>query len=69
MREILDPADYGLWLDPRAEVNGLLALLRPFLAESMIAIPLSPILPPRSSLGVVPDDNNLDHVSTLPLPS
>ncbi len=38
---ILDPVDYGQWLDRRARVDGLLALLRPFPEEAMTAFPVS----------------------------
>ena len=40
---VLDPADYELWLDPDVrDPERLAALLRPFPAEEMEAIPVSP---------------------------
>jgi putative SOS response-associated peptidase YedK len=43
MPVILDPRDYGLWLDPMlANLAELRALLRPFPAAAMAAYPVSP---------------------------
>ena len=40
---ILPPDDYDLWLDPKVQdPDRLAALLRPFPAEEMVAIPVSP---------------------------
>jgi putative SOS response-associated peptidase YedK len=40
---VLDPADYGLWLDPAmTDTARLLPLLRPYPAEEMVAVPVSP---------------------------
>jgi putative SOS response-associated peptidase YedK len=40
---VLDPADYALWLDPEVtDPSRLLPLLRPYPAEEMVAIPVSP---------------------------
>jgi putative SOS response-associated peptidase YedK len=41
MPVILDPADYGQWLDPHAGSDDLLTLLRPFSEEAMTAFPAS----------------------------
>jgi putative SOS response-associated peptidase YedK len=41
MPVILDPADYGQWLDPRASAADLLALLRPAQEDALTAIPVS----------------------------
>jgi putative SOS response-associated peptidase YedK len=41
MPVILDPADYGQWLDPRAGADDLLALLRPAPDEVMTAVAVS----------------------------
>jgi putative SOS response-associated peptidase YedK len=41
MPAILNPVDYGQWLDPRAGIEGLLVLLRPFPADEMTAFPVS----------------------------
>jgi putative SOS response-associated peptidase YedK len=41
MPVILDPADYGQWLDPRAGADDLRALLRPFGDEAMTTIAVS----------------------------
>jgi putative SOS response-associated peptidase YedK len=41
MPVILDPADYGQWLDVRAGADELLALLRPFPEEALTAFPVS----------------------------
>jgi putative SOS response-associated peptidase YedK len=38
MPVILDPADYGQWLDPRTGLADLLTLLRPFSEEAMAAM-------------------------------
>jgi putative SOS response-associated peptidase YedK len=40
MRVILDPEDYGQWLDPRAAAVELLTLMRPFSADAMTAFPV-----------------------------
>ena len=37
----LDPANCGQWLDPRAGMEDLLALLRPFRAEVMTTFQVS----------------------------
>jgi putative SOS response-associated peptidase YedK len=43
MPVILDPPDYGLWLDPAVQdVELIQSLLRPYPAEAMIAYPVSP---------------------------
>ena len=42
MPVILDPSAYDLWLDPEAREEDLHAVLRPFPAERMIAVPVSP---------------------------
>jgi putative SOS response-associated peptidase YedK len=40
---VLDPADYERWLDPDLKDPAALApLLRPFPAEAMVAVPVSP---------------------------
>jgi putative SOS response-associated peptidase YedK len=40
---VLDAADYALWLDPEVmDPNRLLPLLRPYPAEEMVALPVSP---------------------------
>jgi putative SOS response-associated peptidase YedK len=41
MPVILDPADYGQWLDPRTGADDLLTLLRPAPEEAVTAIPVS----------------------------
>ncbi len=41
MPVILDPAQYGQWLDPGAGVQGLRAQHSPFRAEEMTALPVS----------------------------
>ncbi len=41
MPVILDPADYGQWLDPRAGAEELLTLLRPAPEEALMAIAVS----------------------------
>jgi putative SOS response-associated peptidase YedK len=41
MPVILDPANYGQWLDPRAGADDLLALLRPAPDEVITAIAVS----------------------------
>ena len=41
MPVIVKPEDYALWLDPRAAASSLRALLGPFPAERMEAIPVS----------------------------
>jgi hypothetical protein len=38
---ILDPADYGQWLDPRTDAEVLLQLLRPAPEEGMTAVAVS----------------------------
>jgi putative SOS response-associated peptidase YedK len=43
MPVIIGPADYGRWLDPRAQQPGQLRpLLRPYPAEEMAAYPVRP---------------------------
>jgi putative SOS response-associated peptidase YedK len=42
MPVILDRASYDLWLDPGARADDLQRILRPFPAEEMIAVPVSP---------------------------
>ena len=42
MPVILDPAAYDLWLDPSAREDDLHRVLRPFPAERMSAVPVSP---------------------------
>ena len=40
---VLDPADFALWLDPQVtDPARLLPLLRPYPAEEMVAVPVSP---------------------------
>jgi putative SOS response-associated peptidase YedK len=41
MPMILDPGDYGQWLDPRAGVDDLMTLLRPFPDEALTAFPVT----------------------------
>jgi putative SOS response-associated peptidase YedK len=41
MPVILDPANYGQWLDPRASANDLLQLLRPAPEQWMTAVAVS----------------------------
>jgi putative SOS response-associated peptidase YedK len=41
MPVILEPADYGQWLDPRTGADDLVALLRPAPEEAVTAIPVS----------------------------
>jgi len=41
MPAILDPADFGTWLDPKASAEALTALLRPYPAELMLSHPVS----------------------------
>ena len=40
MPVILAPADYGTWLDPQTPIEALQALLRPYPAEGMVAVPV-----------------------------
>ena len=40
MPVILAPADYETWLDPQTPVEALQALLRPYPAEGMVAVPV-----------------------------
>jgi putative SOS response-associated peptidase YedK len=43
MPVVLDPADYERWLDPALQdAVALFPLLRPYPAEEMVAIPVSP---------------------------
>jgi putative SOS response-associated peptidase YedK len=42
MPVILERAAYGLWLDPEADPGALQALLKPFPAGAMAAVPVSP---------------------------
>jgi putative SOS response-associated peptidase YedK len=44
MPVILDPADYGQWLDQRTDAEDLLQLLRPAPEEAMTAIAVSSFL-------------------------
>jgi putative SOS response-associated peptidase YedK len=41
MPVILAPEDYWTWLDPKTPLEQLQALLRPFPAEGMVAVPVS----------------------------
>jgi putative SOS response-associated peptidase YedK len=40
MPVILAPEDYGTWLDPKTVPEQLHALLRPYPAEAMVAVPV-----------------------------
>jgi putative SOS response-associated peptidase YedK len=40
MPVILAPGDYGTWLDPKTPAVTLQALLRPYPAEAMEAVPV-----------------------------
>ena len=40
MPVILASADYGTWLDPTTPAEALQALLRPYPAEAMVAVPV-----------------------------
>jgi putative SOS response-associated peptidase YedK len=40
MPVILAPEDYGTWLDPKTPPEQLQALLRPYQAEAMVAVPV-----------------------------
>jgi putative SOS response-associated peptidase YedK len=44
MPVILDPKDYGLWLDPEADLAAEKKLLRPFPANRMDSYPVSRIV-------------------------
>ncbi|HEY7510907.1 MAG TPA: SOS response-associated peptidase [Vicinamibacteria bacterium] len=62
---VLDPADYDLWLDPAVrDPERLAALLRPFPAEEMVAIPVSP----RVNSPDNDDPALLEPVEPAPLP-
>jgi putative SOS response-associated peptidase YedK len=62
---VLDPVDYDLWLDPAVrDPERLAALLRPFPAEEMVAIPVSP----RVNSPDNDDPALLEPVEPAPLP-
>jgi putative SOS response-associated peptidase YedK len=45
MPVMLDPADFDRWLDPAyQDAEGLAPLLRPYPAEAMVAVAVSPLV-------------------------
>ncbi|HEX6384082.1 MAG TPA: SOS response-associated peptidase [Anaerolineae bacterium] len=44
MPVIIEPVDYSMWLDPGANPEDGLHLLRPYPADQMLALPVSPVV-------------------------
>ncbi len=68
MPVILDPADYGQWLDPRAGADDLAALLRPFPENAMTTFPVSSYVSNASNQGPQCIQSNPINASSSALP-